>query len=84
MSLLPVPKGTHLGYPRRETNHSWMVFTSYFLGMLQIQAKSKQVLNHPEDLSFISARPAHPDLITFSRRGLFKNGVEKGKIRNQF
>jgi hypothetical protein len=36
--LSPVPKGTQLGCPRKETKHSWMVFTSYFFGILQIQA----------------------------------------------
>jgi hypothetical protein len=61
ISLSPVPKGTHLGCLRGETNHSRMVLTSYFLlfGVLRIQAKTKKVLNHHKYLSFIS--PALPN-----------------------
>jgi hypothetical protein len=55
--------------PEEINNRSWMVFPSYFFGTLRIQAKVNQVLNHPEDSSFISSRPAHPGIITFFRRG---------------
>jgi hypothetical protein len=51
ISLSPVPKGTHLGCLKKEINHSRMVFTSYFFGTLQIQAKAKQVLNNFKDLN---------------------------------
>jgi hypothetical protein len=57
-----------------------MVFTSYLLGILRIQANAKHVLNHPGDLSFISARPAHPGSSCFFLEGEYsKKVLRKGR-----
>jgi hypothetical protein len=85
ITLTSSKRRARLGCLRKETNHSLMVFTSYFFGVLQIQAKAKQVLNHPKYSSFVAARPAHPGSdYFFPGGGLFKNGFDKRKRRTQF
>jgi hypothetical protein len=73
--LSPVPKGTDLGWPRKETNQSGVVFTSYIFGIRPIQANANQVLSHPEDLSFISARPGKLGSYYFFQEGNYSKTV---------
>jgi hypothetical protein len=55
-------------------------FYFLFFGILQIQAKSNQVLNHPKDLSFISAGPARPGSFYFFQEGAYlKMVLKKGR-----